>query len=270
MSTEDALRRARDICNARIARGRAIHGVTDDGSLYPIPGSIEGTLLVYRTRNVDGVETCEPDHLGFLEGDPWMSEACQATLDRHVARHARRTLRMQAIGNMRGDTCDEGPLWSFTTHRLTRAALLEAGFDTSVLAEGRDEMQKNVIQALADASGVALQDYTVEDGRVDVHALSWRGLEIFGGGRPRIVIEHMIPETLAAALPGRPLSQVVSHPAVARAGPIRIIEVHPGPGLTTIILEDVQDHIRRPPPGTDRRWTRIPFMPTADIDTRHR
>lgn len=264
----DAMDRAHDVAVARIERGLADLGMTDafggmmPGGLMPDYGT-NGNLLIYRPRTRDGKLTSEPDYIGVLDREPWLSDADLQTLDRHVSRHVRRTLRERAIAKAVGEERDADPQWSFTMHRLARAMLLEVQLSPTMFINGRDRTWDLAIPMLAGEKGMELGAHHVEDGRVDLHSVSWRDLELVGKGRPCVVIDQTMPDTLAAALAGRLLSAAISHPAVNRAGPIRIVQADVRSTFTTLILEDVQDFVRRPPPGTDRRWTRVPFLPTT-------
>lgn len=238
----------------------AIRALGVDGAisqLKPDFGS-QGTLLLYRLRKRDGDETSEPEYIPVMNESPWIADSDLEMIRRNVARHVRRHLRNRAIVTA-GE--EKEPQWSFTMHRLARAMLLEAGIDPALFIDWRETLRMRAISHLGEEAGMSIGQFTVEDGRIDMHSLRWRGLELGGRGKPFVIVDQPIPETLAHALVGRPLSEAISHPAVQRARPIRIERVDTNSEFTTFIIEDVQDFLRQPPVGTDRRWRRIPFMP---------
>lgn len=264
-----------------IARGNALDRATDEArrmiherlrslgmpdainGLRADPGS-DGTVLVYRTRTIAGSETSEPVNLP-VEADPARPLGAFALreITMLIERHARRTMRLRALRSAGQDGAE--PTWSFTMHRMMRGFLMARGIDPA-MAVARPDMDKAgrdnldfVMRYLGQQASVSIGRNLQEDGRLDFDSLLDDGIQIIGKGRPAILIEGSFPETVAASLPGRLVSEVVDHPAVRRAGPVRIEDADFSSGLLTIVMTDVQDFVRRPPKGFDRTWSRMRF-----------
>lgn len=190
------------------------------------------------------------------EGDHILGEGLRR-LTRQIHRHLRRTARIAALGD------DAGADWAHTMHRLPLTAMRMAGVDPVLLLRKDGE---HLMQWLEKKIEMTVGTFSIEDGRIDANDLSLDNgeLRFVGSGRPALIAHAAVPETVLVALGGRLLSEVVEHPVVQRAGPLRIVEAFSttgDPPWVTFILEDRQEFIRRPPPGTDRRWNRIPFEP---------
>lgn len=262
----DDLDRATAEARRIIARKLTAMGLADEvQGLHAVAGSI-GDVLVYRTRTVAGGETTEAKHL-TANGDPDqpLDVGALRDLDTMIRRHARRTLRHRAIA--RTGHGGEEPVWAHTMHRVMRRFVMEKGLDPAMMVAGPDQddaTRRNIdytLRYMADQSGLSLGKDRQEDGRLDFDSVIDGDIQIIGGGRPALLLGRTLPESFVAALPGRLLSEVIDHPAIRRAGPVRIEEAEGRPGLVTIVMADVQDFIRRPPAGFDRKWSRIRFTP---------
>lgn len=260
----DAMDRAYELATKRIDRQLKAFSLSQTDVDLRVDYGSQGNLLIYRTRTRDGQKTTEADYIAVLDNGLWLSETDLKTIDRHTSRAIRRYLRKRSICAAGQDHDKHEPAWSYTMHRLARAIFLETKIDPVMLSNITDTAAYTAVGMLGEQAGLVLGPAVVEDGHIDVHTLRWRNLEFGGNGQPFVIIDQPIPETVATALAGRMLSEAISHPAVQRAHPIRISWAETNDSYTTFILEDVEDFIRRPPVGIDRRWRRIPFLPTRN------
>lgn len=190
------------------------------------------------------------------EGTHILNEGIER-LTRQIHRHLRRRARIDALGDRIGAD------WAHTMHRLPLTAMRMAGLDPVLLLRRDGEQALRWLEKKID---LTLGTFSIEDGRIDADETSLENgeMRILGSGRPGLIVHASIPDTVLIGLGGRLLSEVVDHPVVHRAGPLRIEEAFStagDPPWVTFVLEDRQDFIRRPPVGTDRRWARIPFHP---------
>jgi hypothetical protein len=238
---------------ARLDEALDTNGLPGDHAGFQVDVVETGSLKGVRPRSIATGETqstwamshsprgeIHPDH--------------EARLDREIARHVRRLLRLQSIG-------DAEPLWSYTMHRLMLAMFRHADVDPVLTVAGRHEHRRMLLDHVTQDTPLSVGAIKVEDGRIDAATLNLPGLQFAGNGRTAVLITADIPQTVVASLPGRRLRDVVDHPAVARAGPIRIEAADVQNGHLTLVVEDVQDHVRRPPTGADRRWRKAPYHP---------
>jgi len=224
----------------------------------------DGSIAVVRVRRTTSGETREMVHLQTTEDpDAPIDTTGLETLDREVHRCARRSLRNRAIEQQDFDQT-EPPRWSYTMHRLVMAVLREKDIDPLLLSDGWERLGGVVLRYMCEEARITLGAIVVEDGRIDPAALIVEGMEIVGHGRPAVILDDVLPATVVTTMAGRQLRDVLDHPAVRRAGPLRIEEAIHGDTYTTLILEDIQDFVRRPPKGVDRRWRSVPFKPHPD------
>lgn len=224
----------------------------------------DGSIAVVRVRRTTSGETREMVHLQTTEDpDAPIDATGLETLDREVHRCARRALRNREIERRDFDQT-EPPRWSYTMHRLVMAVLREKDIDPLLLSDGWERLGGVVLRYLCEEARITLGAIVVEDGRIDPATLIVEGMEIVGQGRPAVILDYVLPATVVATMAGRQLREVVDHPAVRRAGQLRIEEAIHGDTYTTLVLEDVQDFVRRPPKGVDRRWRSVPFKPHPD------
>jgi hypothetical protein len=244
-----------------LSRGLERLGVGTDSPDMTLGPASGGMISVMRVRRgLDG-ETRGIVHLHTVGGrGERLDDEARATLDRQMHRHARRLLRLEALRKADEDA-DTPPQWSYTMHRLMASALRARDIDPTFAAGGWRAMGGTVLRHLCDERNISIGDITVEDGRIDMSTMMMGDMMVIGRGRPAVVLERVLPETMIAQFAGRMLHEVVDHPAVVRAGPLRIRDVVADRGSTTLVLDDVQDFLRRPPVGTDRRWRRVPFKP---------
>lgn len=214
--------RARDVAEGKVEIERAL-----------------GALFVPKRTVLD------PDTPGF-----------EKELRRQIDRHARRLLRLDAIGG-----ADEPPIWSNSLHVLAVAMLRHAGIPPGYLVHTGDAARDQLINYLASEKNVGMGQMRHEDGRLDVSTLIVGKLEFVGFGRPCLNVTAQMPDSAVAALPGRRLREVVDHPTTARTGALRIEDAIMADGMLTLVLEDRQEPLARTPAGTDRRWLRVPYHP---------
>ena len=252
-----AIARTRDA----IAAGVRALGLRDVPPGLDVGRGTGGTVSLGRTLS---------DHLGqdrtvstslALDAEGHLDGRSAEALRRAIRRYARRHLRLRAIAAAALD--DGPPPWSLTTHRLTAAWMRSKGMDPGGLAWLMAQ-PAHYRHLIGEQHGLEIDAVTMEDGRIDVRALSDRNegsAMLIGAGRQTLHVPATLPATLVAACVGRPIAEVVDHHATRRAGRVRIVEADSDANGTTFVLEDVQDFIRRPPPGVDRRWRRVPFDP---------
>lgn len=211
-------------------------------------------------------QRCDPAYL-MPTGDPArpLDQAGEEQLDREISRYVRRVLRQSAIAS--AGAGERHPAWSYTLHRVALGWLRNAGLDPMLAVGGERSDGGRAFRFLADQAGLGVGDLRVEDGRLDFSTITTGDrVQFVGRGRPALMVEIDIPETVVTAMPGRLLSEVLDHSCVHRAGSVRIEAADRSDGMVTIILRDTQEFLRRPPAGIDRRWRKIPFMPQPDDD----
>lgn len=258
---DDAMDMAHDFVTRRISQGVQALGVSDTLPGLNADFGTNGEILLYRVRETINGTRCEPTYLAPT-GDAAspIDGASLEQLDREIRRHARRTLRQHSLA--KADVSDRAPPWSFTMHRLALGWFRHVSIDPVLAVGGPLSDAFKAFLYFSQEKGFATGTMLLEDGRMDFNSISTDGdIQLIGHGRPALLIEREVPETLVAGMTGRLVSEVIDHPAIRRAGPVRIEEAMYGDGLLTLALKDVQDFIRRPPVGTDRRWNAIPFDP---------
>lgn len=265
-SYDDAMDMGYEHAKALISRGLDALGVSDTIPGLSLDYGTNGTILLTRIREAPHGNPprtrCPCDNL-VCTGDPAapLELGALQAIDVAIRRHARRTLRIQAM--RKAGVSGDPPPWSYTMHRLTLAWLRHKEMDPLLVRDGPNRMGINAFNYIAEEHGLSGINPLVEDGRIEIPLIEERktGMQIIGHGIPCLVIETVLPQTLVAAITGKLLSDIVDHPAIRRAGPIRIVGADQNQEILTLMLSDVQDFIRRPPPGFDRRWNRIPFTP---------
>lgn len=238
---------------ARLDEALRTSGLPGDHAGFQVDVVEAGSLKGTRPRRIEPGEaqstwTMSHSPKGEIHPDH------EARLDRQIARHVRRLLRLQSIG-------DADPHWSYTMHRLMLAMFRHADVDPILTMAGSLEHRHMLLDHVTQDTPLSVGAIRIEDGRIDAATLHLPGLQFAGNGRTAVLITADMPETMVASLPGRRLHEVVDHPAIARAGPIRIEDADVQNGNLTLVVEDVQDHVRRPPTGADRRWRKAPYRP---------
>lgn len=213
------------------------------------PGEIRGTRP-RRTSAGEGSVVWTMTHSPFGEIHP----DHESRLEREIGRHVRRLLRLEAVG-------DDDPMWSYTMHRLMLGMFRCAGVDPVLTVSGPQEHRRMLLDYVTQDTPLSIGAIRVEDGRIDAATMHLAGIQFAGNGRVAVLLKADMAETLVSSLPGRRLHEVLDHPAVARAGPIRIQDADVQDGHLTLVVEEVQDHVRRPPKGADRRWRKAPYHP---------
>lgn len=249
---------------ARISARLAEHGIEDGASGIGVDPGMNGTVLLHRARTTANGLVTGPTYLS-LTGDPThpLDGRSIEALDLEIDRHVRRKLRLQSLAKAGIRHEEEHPAWSYTIQRLALGWLRALDIDPALLTGGPKSDACRAVSILADQKGVSIGGLRIEDGRLDLSAISDSGgVQLIGHGRPALLVETEVPETLATSMQGRLVSEIIDHPATRRSGPVRIKEVDNREGLLTLVLDDVQDFIRRPPVGIDRRWRTIPYRPT--------
>lgn len=255
---DDAMDLAIDFVRDRIRTQTQRMGLSDTLPGLRADFGTNGGIILQRDRRCFDEDSVVETHLSATgnASRPIDNRSMEA-LDRAIARHVRRNLRLQAISA--GE--DSPPVWSYTVHRLAKAWMLAKGMDPTMATGGPKGIGTTALKMLADQADVGLGAISCEDGRLDVVEMVQDGMVLLGKGRPTLLIEREVPETMAKAMVGRRLCQVLDHEVLRKAGPARIMEANVTEGVLQLILEDRQDHLRRPPIGADRRWNRIPFDP---------
>ena len=221
-----------------------------------------GDVLVYRTRVTVQGDTSEPRYAQASgRGDDPLTPIGRSIVEDEARRHARRTLRLRALA--RAGVEDEPPTWAYTMHRLLRGMLLNAGVDPAIAVhrskDGSSRDGDFLLRYMAEQNGLMMGAAIHEDGRLDYVNVLSGGIEYSGRAGPRLIVTADLPDTVAASLGGRLVADVVDHPAVRRAGPVRIRSATVAANGVTLLLADTQEFVRRPPRGFDRGWARVPY-----------
>lgn len=204
---------------------------------------------------------------GFLRADKQ-----ETMIARALSRIMRQRAREKAIAAA-GETGD--PAWSLDIHVLELAALWWAGVNPLLIATDGQQSTGGVDAAFAGSPITALVE--IRAGRVSIPALSIKhdsgaddrlGLyepEPYGGAPVLMVIGHTIPDTVAAALTGRPLAEIVAHPLIDTLAELQI-ELAAGRIVSTdgnllMHMADDRTTLAPPPRGIAPDWLRFAWNP---------
>lgn len=241
----------------RLLAALTAHDLPGDAQGFDVLPHLEGRLRAMRAKTTPaGIGSVE-FHVSFNDDGAILPQS-EPRLEREIARHVRRLLRRRAIASA---GANGEPAWSYTMHRLMLGMLRHAGIDPATTTIGSMAERRMLLDYMMQGTGLSMGALIVEDGRVDAATLHLDGFQYVGNGRTAAIVNAAIPESTVTSLVGRRLHQVIDHPAVARVGPIRIEEADLDGDHLTLVLEDVQDHVRRPPAGIDRSWRRIAYRP---------
>ncbi len=178
-------------------------------------------------------------------------------VQRQIDRYVRRRVRLREIEK----SGEERPLWSCSGHRLLISLFREADLSLRYAAEGQKSLAYEFFSYKASVEGIENNPLHSEDGRVDFETVRWKGISYIGGGRPCIRLDTQVPETILSALPGKLLQGLIDHPVIQKAKPIKIVEAAQDLDGLSIVMEDIQDPLQRPPKGISMKWARIPYHP---------
>jgi len=196
----------------------------------------------------------------------------ETMIARALSRIMRQLARERAIAAA-GETGD--PAWSLDIHVLELAALWWAGVNPLLLATGGPEDGSGLDAALAGSPITARIE--IRAGRVSIPALSIRhdssadgrlGLyepEPYGGAPILMVMDHAVPETVAAALTGRALAEIVAHPLIDTLAELRIeiaaSRIVSADGNLLVHMADDRTTLSPPPSGIEPDWLRFAWDP---------
>lgn len=186
-----------------------------------------------------------------------------------VRRILNRVLRQRARERAIAASGEEGtPAWSVDMHAVMWSALRHNGVNPALAALlDRNVGTWDALKRGAKGTGIRVGDANLIAGRVSIATLS-------GIAHPTddaisfhqtpmslqqcMTVRNMqIPDTLIAALPGRPVGDVVRHPALLGAEHVHIVEAHLSVDVLTLGLEDVR--VTPAPPPHDADWLRFPW-----------
>lgn len=205
---------------------------------------------------------------GFLK--PERQERTLATALSRILRQRARDRALAASGEI------GSPAWSMDIHPLAWVMLCNAGVNPLLLAgyetmptDERTEFDRAI------SSSPILVTPEIRAGRIFTPAIGVKadhGMDdrlLFHepgalGGLPRLHIRSMaVPETVAFAMSGRPLSDIVDHPLLdmtcADIGEIVPLGISMGDRGLIIDLPDDRMTLAPPPPGIEIDWLEFPW-----------
>lgn len=201
---------------------------------------------------------------GFVPTDP---ERRRVLLSRILNRIMRQRARERCIAAA-GETGD--PAWSLDVHVLAMAMLVNAGVNPLLLEchETRRDGTPSALDRILSASPLSAS-FEIRAGRACMTSARMRaedGLIIYepetSGGPMCLFVPGMsISETACAALKGRPLSEVLSHPMLDPNDDVAVdctvSRIVNDEGNLFIELADDRTTVAPPPAGIEPEWLRF-------------
>lgn len=241
----------RDICEAAGDPGAADRLLINDA----------GTRLTFTTVDAGA---CGASIAGFLK-----PERASATIRTALSRILRQRARDRAI-IASGDT--GLPVWSIDIHPLALAVLRNGGVNpifVAMLTEGNFE--RNPLRRASEGTSIRVGNAGLVAGRATIATITGNGhptddaVSFHEGtvGRTQWMTARnlILPDTVLAALPGRRLDEVVSHPLIEGAGHVRIASVETSGDVVQLEMEDVRVTLHPVPEGLED-WLRFPWNPS--------
>lgn len=248
-----------------IKKELARYGIEDDpkrfGVIYDHNGAVKIRRECEREKSSGAKEIQVEVYINCRANDQEPLDArSMREVRRQIDRYARRRLRLREIEKDE----KELPFWSYSSHRLLVALFQEAGLSLQYAAHGQQSLSYEYFDYGTQNAGIIqCSPPHIEDGRLDFATVQWKDISYIGGGRPCIRLDKHVPETILSTLPGRHLQDLIDHPAIKRAKPIKIEEVEQNMDGISIIMEDIQETLQKPPVGISKKWARIPYHPQS-------
>lgn len=220
---------------------------------------------------VFGTEPCsrfEPDIVGHLS-----AAALRRSTIVDCVTVARRRRRARSIG--RYHSTAHQPAWSCNTSILTLAMLRMGGMGDDVLrllGPGRmvpssptGIISPSELKILVSARGkVSIDSHRIADGRIGVHASGTgpHAITTRDGHEVAIMVKGMtVPDTMAHAVPGTTLSEVLDHPICDMIPDMPVLRIEnsndPSTPYVKIHLPDRRMPIARPPEDADLSFVEL-------------
>ena len=227
--------------------------------------SLSGRRVLFAVMDA---ESCGSSISGFLQPGNW-----EITIKRALSRVMRQRARDRVIA-LSGESGT--PAWSLDIHTTSYAALCHAGINPLLLASHNPliressfdrEVAASPIETTAEirAGRIFLSSLTVKpDSGMDDSLVLYES-EV-GGGCPCVLLRNRtIPETLATAFVGHPLSDIISHPLVDDDADViaNTVTNHISTDGSHLIISLADDRMTLTPlpDGLEAEWLRFPWNP---------